>query len=265
MTASVLLSPLSHLVFLVLMDLSHLDGEFTWLQQAGSKSNVESAASSYFKADKSSLTFHQFTCSHYRFRAFSRRPLSREFQRDIASLPKEYTSNSCDPYQQFIDTYGTHYIHLVDLGGRMKRVTGIRTCLATLNQVSVSQVQTCLSMGLLNVSSGQCSKVSNNQVGSVQRSLTTKWAVFKGYDKGFLSHSTEVTGGDGWMGEVSMTKPDSEGFKKWLNSLKRIPDILSFTVLPLHDLVHDTNVRDNLQTAISQYVIDNGIEKNKTE
>lgn len=141
----------------------------------------------------------------------------------------------------------------------MKRVTGIRTCLATLNQVSVSQVQTCLcmglcdGMGLLNVLSGQCSKVFNNE-----DSIT-------GYDKGFLSHSTEVTGGDGWMGEVSMTKPDSEGFKKWLNSLQRTPDILSFTVLPLHDLVHDTKVRDNLLTAISQNVIDNGIEKNKTE
>ncbi|XP_064812200.1 perforin-1-like, partial [Oncorhynchus masou masou] len=63
--------------------------------------------------------------------------LPKEF--NIASLPKEYKSNSSDPYQQFIDTYGTHYIHPVDLGGRMKRVTGIRTCLATLNQVSVSQ------------------------------------------------------------------------------------------------------------------------------
>ncbi|KAM6976983.1 perforin-1-like [Aplochiton taeniatus] len=226
-------------------------------QLAGSKSNVQAFTSSSFKSDKMSLSVNQFSCSNYRFRVSSLHPLSLEFQRDVRALPKEPSPNITEPYRRFIDIYGTHYIRLVDLGGRMNKVTAVRVCLASLNKVSVSQVEECMSMGLnvglgmvaLNVTSGSCSKVLGNHDTATS------------YEKGYLTHMTEVMGGSGWMGEVSLTEEDSAGFKKWLETLKRVPDILSFSMSPLHELVSNKKVRANMQTAISQYVIENSIKK----
>uniref|UniRef100_A0A3B4USH3 C2 domain-containing protein n=1 Tax=Seriola dumerili TaxID=41447 RepID=A0A3B4USH3_SERDU len=55
-----------------------------------------------------------------------RPPLSYEFSRDL--------------YRRIIETYGTHYIRQVYLGGRFRRVTAARTCLSRLNGLSSSTV-----------------------------------------------------------------------------------------------------------------------------
>ncbi|XP_070962187.1 perforin-1-like [Oncorhynchus clarkii lewisi] len=235
------------------------------LQLAGSKSKVSGFASAHSNADKSSFSFQQFTCSVYSFSVPSKPPLSLDFQRRVASLPHHYTSNS-EAYKDIIDTYGTHYISDGDLGGMMKRVTSIRTCLAALNKVFVSDVETCLSMGLdldipvglpvdlgLNLLGGQCSKVATNSDSAT------------GYSMGFLSHHTEVNGGRTLNGVASMRKANIDSFLKWMKSLNEFPEMVSFSLQPLYQLVDDKQTSADLQTAISQYVIDSGIKRIKTE
>ncbi|XP_041954619.1 perforin-1-like [Alosa sapidissima] len=226
-------------------------------QLAGSQSAEVIFASSQQQEDKTSFITHQLTCSHYRYRVPWVPPLSPEFHQHVKSLPHKYSNDTAYLYRHFIDTYGTHYIHQVNLGGKFKRVTSIRTCLSTLNQISVTQVEKCLSAGLsvglgqveASVSSDSCRKVLNNQ-----DSVT-------GYTQGFLNHITEVSGGNRWSGVFSMTQNDSEGFHRWLSSIKKNPDIVSYSIRPLHHLVKSTTVRLNLQREIRAYVEKNGLPK----
>ncbi|XP_062396153.1 perforin-1-like [Sardina pilchardus] len=226
-------------------------------QLAGSQSAESKFASHRQRVDKTSFTSHHLTCSHYRYRVPSAPPLSPEFQRHVDSLPHEYSINTAYLYQRFINTYGTHYIQQVNLGGRFKKVTSVRTCLSTLNKISATQVENCLRVGIsvglglvdASTSSGSCRKVLNNQ-----DSVT-------GYNLGFLNDITMVSGGDGWPGVFSMTRNDSDGFHRWLGSIKQNPEIVSYTLFPIHELVSNTTVRGHLQQEVRKYILDNGVAK----
>uniref|UniRef100_A0A3Q3F3T0 C2 domain-containing protein n=1 Tax=Kryptolebias marmoratus TaxID=37003 RepID=A0A3Q3F3T0_KRYMA len=49
-------------------------------------------------------------------------------------------------YHYLIDIYGTHYITQVSLGGEMKATTAFKTCWATINGLSATEVSDCLSV-----------------------------------------------------------------------------------------------------------------------
>ena len=68
-------------------------------------------------------------------------PLHREFLRALRSLPRNYDPHS---YQNIIDMFGTHFTTGVELGGKMKAVTAIRSCKATMNGLSDTAVKDCL-------------------------------------------------------------------------------------------------------------------------
>ncbi|XP_076153872.1 perforin-1-like [Alosa pseudoharengus] len=236
----------------VALDLSKYKGN---LQLSGSDSADYAFASSRLRVDKSVFSCHQLSCSHYSYRVRSAPPLSPDFHRALASLPRSYSSSSAEQYRRIISVFGTHYIQRVHLGGRFKRVTSIRTCLITLNSMSSSQVKNCLSaglsvgLGLFKGSSSSCSKIINNQDSAA------------GYSAGFLDHRSDVSGGNGWLGQFSMTRNDSAGFHSWLQSLKRNPDIVSYSLLPLHELVTDAVVRQNLRNEIRKYVLAHALRK----
>ncbi|XP_048096565.1 perforin-1-like [Alosa alosa] len=223
------------------------------VQLEGSQSAESKFASHRQRVDKTSFTSHQLTCSHYRYRVPSAPPLSPEFQQHVDSLPHEYSIDTAYLYRRFINTYGTHYIQQVHLGGRFKRVMSVRTFLSTLNKISATQVENCLRVGIsvglgqleASASSDSCRKVLNNQ-----DSVT-------GYNLGFLNHITMVSGGDGWPGVFSMTRNDSVGFHRWLGSIKKNPEIVSYSLLPIHELVS----RGHLQREVRKYILDNGMAK----
>lgn len=129
--------------------------------------------------------------------------------------------------------------------------------MSTLNKISSSGVKNCLGVGLsvglgqeqASASINSCRKVLNNQ-----DSVT-------GYNLGFLNHITMVSGGNGWPGVFSMTQNDSVGYHQWLDSLKENPEIVSYSLFPLDELVSNTTVRLNLRREIRQYIIENGIIK----
>ncbi|XP_007250855.3 perforin-1-like [Astyanax mexicanus] len=224
------------------------------LQLGGSKSEEVTFANSRLKVDKTYFSSHQLSCTHYSTRLPNLPSVNPDFHRHLLSLPKNNTVEAKQQYRNFIDTYGTHYIRNANLGGKFKRVTSIRTCLATLNRVLASQVNYCLNRGLkVGLGLADVSILGSN----CRRILSNQDSVMN-YTEGLMNHLTKVSGGNGWLGEVSLTKNDSQGFNSWLGSLKNNPDVISYSVFPLHQLAEDPDVRRNLQSAITQYIKDNG-------
>lgn len=101
--------------------------------------------------------------------------LHREFRKAVNKLPKTYSPENKQRYYKLIDNFGTHYITKVSekcsvtrvcgaaaairqvlkcvprcfqvtLGGSVQSVTSIRQCKASLQGLSVEEVQMCLEM-----------------------------------------------------------------------------------------------------------------------
>ncbi|KAJ8287230.1 hypothetical protein GJAV_G00049160 [Gymnothorax javanicus] len=223
----------------------------------GSRAPAVEFATSAFAIDKSVFAAHQLSCSHYRYRVSDRPPLSLEFRQQLGSLPQEYNRSTQYLYRRFINTYGTHYIQQVTLGGRFTRLTAIRTCLATVNHHLPSKIKDCLTAGLSVGLGFQDRSATSNQC----KSLLENQDVQTGSQLHYLNHKTEVIGGNDWLGEVSLNKDDSAAFQSWLTSLKDAPQVLSYSLFPLHQLIPNPGIRENVKTAVQWYLVENAVEK----
>ncbi|XP_044045929.1 perforin-1-like [Siniperca chuatsi] len=230
------------------------------LEVGGTRSDVYKFATARTREDRYSFSTHRVTCSHYSYSVSGSPPLSSEFKEDLARLPSLYNSYTRAQYSELIHTYGTHYICQVRLGGQIRRVTAIRACLSSLNGFSAYEVYSCLSkgisvgLGMLTLSGIQpsCNKVLQNRVSSL-------------YSSGLHQHYTEVAGGTGWSGEFSLTHNDFQGYRNWLNTLKDHPNVVSYRLRPMYELVPDEIQKAGMKAAIEQYIGDNAMRKSPSE
>ncbi|XP_062377875.1 perforin-1-like [Sardina pilchardus] len=212
----------------------------------GSHSTPVKFAMAQSRVDKSAFTSHQFSCTHYSYRVPSSPLLSPEFLMHVQSLSADTNETQQDLYHRFVETYGTHYIQRVRLGGHLTRLTSVRSCLAYVNGHSSSQAKDCINTGLSiglgfvapSFTTSKCNSLLQNQDHQVESRLS------------YLNHVTEVLGGDRWFGEVSLFKNDSAEFRSWLQSLKKIPDIVAYSLIPLHELVANPTVRSNVKDTL---------------
>uniref|UniRef100_A0A3B4Y9S4 Perforin-1-like n=1 Tax=Seriola lalandi dorsalis TaxID=1841481 RepID=A0A3B4Y9S4_SERLL len=202
------------------------------LEVGGTRSAAYNFATARAREDRYTFNHFLFCLFVSRYRVSNRPPLSSEFIKDLARLPRLYNSATRDQYEELIHTYGTHFIRKVRLGGRLRRVTAARTCLSTLNGFSLKEVHK-------------------------GKTVT--------HDSGLHQHFTEVVGGTSWTGEFSLTHEDSASYKNWLEALKNLPAIVEYTIRPIYKLVPSWTKKTGMKAAIEQYLKDNAVRTSPSE
>lgn len=219
----------------------------------GSRSDIAKFARTQHNVDKATFALHEITCTYYSYRVTDHPELSSEFSKHLKRLPKQYDDQTKAVYRRTIDTYGTHYIRHVHLGGRVRRVTAFRTCLATLKGFSETEIKNCLNLELkmaLGFLPANAS-LSNKCVDILKDNMSM------GFYQGFMTHKIEVLGGEKYFPDVLFQQSPSEAYTSWMSSLQENPDVVSYAIYPLHHLVSDAGIRDNLKSAVSEYIEEN--------
>ncbi|XP_013769972.1 perforin-1.3 [Pundamilia nyererei] len=218
----------------------------------GSHSMSSTFAESRSRSDKFSFTSHEFKCKYYTFRLHSRPPLSKEFEVSLKNLPSTYDHKNTSAFRQFISIYGTHFIRRVQLGGRVHSMTAIRTCQTSMSGLSIQAVSTCLSAEASATIKGIPVHASSEFCRRKSKSLKTAST----FSAAFSDRKTQVLGGDGGITDILFNPRGSEGYKKWLASLKSVPGVVSYQISPLHLLIRDNPIlKASLRDAISDYIL----------
>ncbi|XP_062373426.1 perforin-1-like [Sardina pilchardus] len=218
------------------------------LMLAGSKSKL--ADYSLEKMwDKFTFFSQKVFCSHYSYRVSNQAVLHPEFQRAVNLLPKKYTTENKQHFFKLIDTFGTHSMTKVTLGGMVQSVTSIRRCLASLQGLTVDEIQMCLNVEA-EVSVGRRSHQAGTELKRCQ-AVKNKLEAKESISATIKDRFTEVVGGN-------TTERDT--FQKWLSSVPGHPEVMSYSLDPLHELLpSNLPVRRELRKAIRHYILERGL------
>ncbi|XP_007545142.2 perforin-1-like [Poecilia formosa] len=113
---------------------------FAGLVAGGTGSKAYKFASQRSKEDRYTFSIHSVACSHYGFILSNRPLLSLKFKQQLDLLPPHYNISTKNEYTKLIQTYGTHYFRLVNLGGRLRQLISSRSCLSSLNGLNARWV-----------------------------------------------------------------------------------------------------------------------------
>lgn len=226
----------------------------------GSRSEMAKFARSQHSVDKATFAIHEISCTYYSYRLADHPQLSAEFMKHLRRLPQSLnTSQNRALYRRLIDTYGTHYIHQVQLGGKVRRVTAFRTCLATLKGFTEAEIKNCLNVELRMA----LGFLPSNASFSNKCNDLLKGNLSMGFYQGFMTHKIEVIGGERYFPDILYQEDPSEAYHSWMNSLHDNPDVVSYGIFPLHHLVEDSQISANLRTVVTEYIKENRLQEDQ--
>uniref|UniRef100_A0A3B3HSW3 Perforin 1.9 n=1 Tax=Oryzias latipes TaxID=8090 RepID=A0A3B3HSW3_ORYLA len=233
------------------------------LMLAGSHSKVAGYSMEKTKSDKFSFTTQGLSCEYYSYRVSKTPTLQNDFLDSVKQLPKVYNPQSKNNYYHLIDTFGTHYITKVKMGGKVQAVTSIRECEAHLNGIEVNEVDMCLRVEASATTKGTTISSEAEQCQGKKDKLGRK-ITFSSY---FTDRFMEVKGGQTTEPDLifsASTNPSA--YKDWLNSVPQNPDILSYSLDSVHELIPKSDpMRQNLRSAITHYILEKGLMKSCTD
>ncbi|XP_066498682.1 perforin-1-like [Hoplias malabaricus] len=230
------------------------------LMLAGTNSKLAQYSMEKTKKDKFSFTSHEVTCGFYSLRIVSQPALNPELMNEIKRLPEKYSNSTKYSYYKIIDMFGTHYITKVTLGGTVHSVTSVQQCDASLQGLSVDEVKTCLDV---EASASVMGSVKINTEYHHCKKVQDKTLKNKSFSSRFSDRRTDVIGGHSENGELLFSgKNDPAAYKDWLSSLPQHPEILTYSLNALHELLpKNTTPRKQLRSAIKDYILQRGLVK----
>ncbi|XP_072299902.1 perforin-1-like [Eucyclogobius newberryi] len=231
------------------------------LMLAGTNSKMAEYSMEKTKNDKYSFSSQSMSCEFYRYRLSNTPKLHREFKRAVNKLPKAYNAKSKQQFYGLIQKFGTHYITKVQVGGSVMSVTSIRECEASLQGLSVEEVQACLEVeAAASFGSAASAKTEAKHCKSDIQKSDRK----SSFASSFNDRFTEIKGGHNTEPDLLFSaSKDPSAYKDWLSTLPQHPDIISYALDPLHELLPaQAPARSNLRSAISHYILETGLWRN---
>ncbi|XP_045068102.1 perforin-1-like [Coregonus clupeaformis] len=228
----------------------------------GTHSKAAMTVMSQSKKDKYSFIKQDIHCSYYSYRLLEDPPLHPEFSRSLNLLPPLYTTQTKVDYRHFLGNFGTHFIKKVHLGGRVKSVTSLRVCQASLSGYNENEVKDCLE-----VEASVATHTGSAELKPEAKFCKTdlkKRDTKDSFSSTFHERFTEVVGGqtDGTTDLLfSKTGGNAKAFADWASSLKTIPDVINYSLNPLHLLVKHAKKRAGLKKAVEDYILEHSLVK----
>ncbi|XP_037619789.1 perforin-1-like [Sebastes umbrosus] len=209
------------------------------------------------KQDRYTFFRHSVYCSFYRYRMATKPPLSPDFESAVNSLPS-YSHKTSALYRSLMDTYGTHFITQVSLGGEIKAITSIKTCEATMNGLSATDVKDCLSV---EASASFANTASIKAMYQHCQAKKKKFVSGQSFSSMFNERNTEVIGGDINGADILFADQSNPNvYSNWLNSLKTIPDVVRYNIKPLHTILPSGHpARAGLKQEVETYIKKNAV------
>uniref|UniRef100_A0A668VFH0 Perforin 1.2 n=1 Tax=Oreochromis aureus TaxID=47969 RepID=A0A668VFH0_OREAU len=229
----------------------------------GSHSRDSTFAMKKSKQDRYTFLHHSINCHYYGYRLATSPPLSLELKSAVDSIPP-YSSKTAPLYHNLIDTYGTHYITQVSLGGEIKATTAVRTCMATMNGLTDTDVSDCLSVeASATFANSARIKAEYEHCQRKKKKLGSN----QSFSSSFNERHTEAIGGDIDGGDILFVgQSDPSVYKNWLISLKTIPDVVQYNLKPLHTILPlNHRARAGLKQEVEQYIKKNAVLKKCSE
>ncbi|XP_015283024.1 PREDICTED: perforin-1-like [Gekko japonicus] len=217
----------------------------------GSQSRIILRAHKYSQRDSYSFIKHETYCENYQLRLLSSPSLlASHFSHDVSSLPEEYRRME---YQRLIDIYGTHYISQVKLGAQRRHLFAVRNCEAVLNGFTAFDLKNCLNMNSSlgwfwknHFYSSKCHQLWRDDIKGNLRGTFVKW-------------HTAVMGGSE---AEKVLFAGGQHSLEWMRSAKRHPDVVSYSLTPLHTLLKQSEPRRKaLKQAISDYITERALRR----
>ncbi|MBN3271375.1 PERF protein, partial [Polyodon spathula] len=229
---------------------------------AGSHSRLAEYSMEKTKSDKFSFTSHETSCNFYSYRVVDEPRLHREFGCTVKKLPRNYDGQSKPLYYKLIDTYGTHYVKKVLLGGKVKSTTSIKTCRTALDGLTANDVKDCLDVEASATVHGKVTVDMQAKVHHCQE-LKKRSSNKQCFHDSFNDRQTEITGGKAMSADLLFsTTSDPSAYQEWMESLKTTPDMISYALEPLHNLIRFKGpVKDNLKKALVEYIMGKGLQR----